>query len=392
MIERHLISNIISRLKSFPAVAILGPRQVGKTTLAKTLLQRYYDLELEQERLRLDIQWNDIIKSKEIIILDEAQNYPGIFPRIRNAIDSERKWNSRFLILGSVSPGLMKEVSEFLTGRIAICELNPFSVLEVGIEDDERLWLMGGYPDGGILQANNFPVWQENYLELLAMRDLPVWGLNASPPVTRRFFRMLAASHGNIWNASQIGKSLGISYHTVNSYLGYLEQAYLVRRLTPYHANIKKRLVKSPKIYWRDSGLLHSLLHVHNTEELLVQPWVGISWESWIIEQILMALNIFDLSYDGPYYLRTNDGYEIDLIFSLSGITYAIEIKLSSSPGQGDKERLEKAASLIGADRKVLISKTPDHTESEVFISTNLRGFLSKTLMSHLQMQLKAES
>lgn len=378
MVKRLASKTIVARLKSFPAVAILGPRQVGKTTLAKTISKTYYDLELDQERLKLDIQWNDLLKSKEVIVLDEAQNYPVIFPRIRNAIDTDRKRNGRFLILGSVSPGLMKEVSEFLTGRIAICELTPFSIIEV--KDEDRLWLMGGYPDGGILEKENFPVWQESYLELLAMRDLPVWGLSARPPVIKRFFGMLAASHGTIWNASQIGKSLGISYHTVNSYLGYLEQAYLVRRVQPYHANIKKRLVKSPKVYWRDSGLLHCLHHVHNAEELLGQPWVGVSWESWIIEQILIFLNIYGFSYDGPYYLRTNDGYEIDLIFSLSGITYAIEIKLSSSPGAGDRDRLEKAARLIGADRKILISKTSEHAESQDFISTNLKGFLSKFL------------
>jgi len=380
MIKRLITKNIISRLKSYPAVAILGPRQVGKTTLAKTLSKTYYDLELEQERLRLDIQWNSLIKSKEVIILDEAQNYPEIFPRIRNAIDIERKRNGRFLILGSVSPGLMQGVSEFLTGRVALCELNPFSVLEVDGKRDERLWLMGGYPDGGIIKEQQFPVWQQNYLDLLAMRDLPVWGLNARPPVIKRFFGMLAASHGNIWNASQIGKSLGLSYHTVNSYLAYLEQTYLVRRLLPYHTNIKKRLVKSPKVYWRDSGLLHSLLHAHTANALLTQPWVGVSWESWIIEQILIFLNISGSSYEGPYYLRTNDGYEIDLILSLSGMTYAIEIKLSSSPGKGDRDRIEKTADMIGADRRVLISKIPGHVESKAFVSTNLRGFLTKTL------------
>jgi len=380
MIKRLITKNIISRLKSYPAVAILGPRQVGKTTLAKTLSKTYYDLELEQERLRLDIQWNSLIKSKEVIILDEAQNYPEIFPRIRNAIDIERKRNGRFLILGSVSPGLMQGVSEFLTGRVALCELNPFSVLEVDGKRDERLWLMGGYPDGGIIKEQQFPVWQQNYLDLLAMRDLPVWGLNARPPVIKRFFGMLAASHGNIWNASQIGKSLGLSYHTVNSYLAYLEQTYLVRRLLPYHTNIKKRFVKSPKVYWRDSGLLHSLLHVHTADALLTQPWVGVSWESWIIEQILIFLNISGSSYEGPYYLRTNDGYEIDLILSLSGMTYAIEIKLSSSPGKGDRDRIEKTADMIGADRRVLISKIPGHVESKAFVSTNLRGFLTKTL------------
>jgi predicted AAA+ superfamily ATPase len=235
MIKRKLQKLISSRLQAFPAVALLGPRQVGKTTLAKTLSKTYFDLELEEEKLKLDIQWNQLIQMKEMIVLDEAQNFPEIFPRIRSAIDKDRKRMGRFLILGSVSPGLMKEVSEFLTGRIALCELSPLSVLEVNQEKDEALWLKGGYPDGGILKDKNFPIWQKSYLDLLAMRDLPAWGLSARPQMTRRFFRMLATSHGSIWNASQIGKSLGLSYHTVNLYLDHLEQAYLLRKLQPFY-------------------------------------------------------------------------------------------------------------------------------------------------------------
>lgn len=376
MIERKLRHIILSRLKLMPSVAILGPRQVGKTTLAKTLSSVYYDLELEEEKLRLDLQWNDIIQSDKTIVLDEAQNHPEIFPRIRSAIDKERKRNGRFLILGSVSPGLMKEVSELLTGRIAICELTPFSIGELGNEKESALWLMGGYPDGGVLQKKNFPVWQKSYLELLAMRDLPLWGMPSKPEATKRFFKMLAASNGTVWNASQIGKSLGITYHTVNSYLDFLEQAYLVRRLQPYHANIKKRLVKSPKIYWRDSGLLHSLFNIRNTDELIVQPWVGTSWEGWVIEQILIYLNYSDINYDGPYYFRTNDGYELDLILIISGRPYGIEIKLGSSPGPGDLERLKRASDLIGADTRVLVSKTDHPVEGDNTISTNIRGLL----------------
>jgi predicted AAA+ superfamily ATPase len=238
MIQRELRNVILSRLKLMPAVALLGPRQVGKTTLARTLSSSYYDLELEEEKLRLDLQWNDIINSGELIVLDEAQNYPEIFPRIRNAIDRDRKRNGRLLILGSVSPGLMKEVSEFLTGRIAICELSPFSIKELSEEQGNTLWLMGGYPDGGVLQNEKYPIWQHNYLDLLAMRDLPLWGMPAKPQVTKKFFKMLAVSNGTLWNASQIGKSLGISYHTANSYLDLLEQAYLIRMLQPYHTNI----------------------------------------------------------------------------------------------------------------------------------------------------------
>ena len=376
MIKRKLQKLISGRLHSFPAVALLGPRQVGKTTLAKNLSRQYFDLELEEEKLRLDIQWNQLIQSKKTIVLDEAQNFPEIFPRVRSAIDQDRKRMGRFLILGSVSPGLMKEVSEFLTGRIALCELSPFSVLELKQQQDEDLWLKGGYPDGGILKARNFPVWQKSYIDLLAMRDLPAWGLPARPQVTRRFFRMLAASHGSIWNASQIGKSLGLTYHTVNTYLDFLEQAYLIRKLPPYFTNIKKRLVKSPKIYFRDSGLLHSLMNASRKDELLVQPWVGASWEGWVIEQIFIFLNMENINFDGPYYFRTNDGNEIDLIFITDRTIFTVEIKLSSSPARDDMERLRKAADLVGKCQKVLISKTTHPTESTGLLSTNLRGFL----------------
>ena len=196
MISREIKKTILARLKKFPAVALLGPRQAGKTTLARTFSTRYYDLEIEQDRLRLDIQWEDIINKDKIIILDEAQDYPEIFPRIRNAIDNNRKKNGRFLILGSVSPGLMQQVSEFLTGRIALCEISPLFLAEVRKKDIDTLWLRGGFPDGGILDDDQFPVWQQNYLDLLAMRDLPHWGLSAKPQVIKKFFKMIAAVHG----------------------------------------------------------------------------------------------------------------------------------------------------------------------------------------------------
>ncbi|MDY6988443.1 MAG: ATP-binding protein [Thermodesulfobacteriota bacterium] len=373
MIPRHLHTIISSRLRSFPAVALLGARQTGKTTLAKGLSPVYYDLEVESEKLRLDLQWDNIIASDELIILDEAQNFPGIFPRLRSAIDTERKRNGRFLILGSVSPGLMKEVSEFLTGRIAICELGPLWLEEMGVSHLDDMWLMGGFPDGGILDKNAFPVWQRNYLDLLAMRDLPTWGLPAKPQMTRRFFQMLAVGNGNMWNASLMGKSLGIAYHTVNAYLDYLEQAYLIRRLQPFHANIKKRLVKSPKVFWKDSGLLHSLLGIRNIDDLLVQPWVGISWECWVIEQILTCLNVHDIGHE-PYYFRTQDGHELDLVLRLFGELWAFEIKLSSVPDKRELDRLTKTAEIIGADTRVLVSRTPEHIEGPQGISTNLAG------------------
>lgn len=375
MIKRKLKNTIISHLKKFPAVALLGPRQSGKTTLAKTFSATYYDLEVEQEKLRLDLQWDEITQSDHLIVLDEAQCYPEIFPRIRSAIDNHRDKMGRFMILGSVSPGLMVQVSEFLTGRIALCELSPFYIDEVKSKGLDNLWLVGGFPDGGILKRDSFPLWQKSYLDLLAMRDLPQWGLPATPQVTQRLFRMLAVSNGNVWNASQIGKSMGLSYHTVNSYLNYLEQAYLIRRLQPFHTNIRKRLVKSPKVYWRDTGLLHSLQGVNSSDDLIVQPWVGFSWEGFVIEQILICLVAQGSHYEA-YFFRTNDGHELDLLLILNGKKWAFEIKLSGSPGRDELDRLEKAAEMVGADRKVLISRTRREIEGADVVSTNLYGVL----------------
>jgi len=375
MLKRKLTNTLISYLKKFPAVALLGPRQSGKTTLAKTFSTSYYDLEVEQEKLRLDVQWDEITQSDHLIVLDEAQSYPEIFPRIRNAIDNRRNTMGRFMILGSVSPGLMIKVSEFLTGRIAICELSPFYMDEVKHKGLDNLWLVGGFPDGGILKSDRFPLWQNNYLDVLAMRDLPQWGLPATPQVTQRFFRMLAINNGNVWNASQIGKSMGLSYHTVNSYLNYLEQAYLIRRLQPFHVNIRKRLVKSPKVYWRDTGLLHSLQGVTSSDDLIVQPWVGFSWEGFVIEQILICLEAQGIHHEA-YFFRTNDGYELDLLLILNGKKWAFEIKLSGSPGRDELARLKKAAAMVEADKKLLISRTQREIKGADVVSTNLHGVL----------------
>lgn len=375
MVKRHIKNIIVSRLKSFPAVALLGPRQSGKTTLAKTFSTTYYDLEVEQEKLRLDLQWEDITRTDNLIILDEAQNYPEIFPRIRNVIDSKREKIGRFMILGSVSPGLMTQVSEFLTGRIAICELSPFSIKEVKQRGKDNLWLMGGFPDGGILRKNQFPVWQENYLDLLAMRDLPIWGLPATPKVTQRFFRMLAAGNGTVWNASQVGKSMGLSYHTVNLYLNYLEQTYLIRKLQPFYINTRKRLIKSPKVFWRDTGLLHTLMGVSSMGDLIIQPWVGFSWEGFVIEQILICLEIQDKTYEA-YYFRTGDGYELDLVLKIDGEIWGFEIKLSSAPGKRELDGLKKTAEMIGVDKMALVSRTKKEIKGTDIISTNIDGIL----------------
>lgn len=376
MVKRLLRRQVLDRLRQFPAVALLGPRQSGKTTLAKTLPSRYFDLEQSEDQLRLDLQWDSLIRSGERVILDEAQVLPGIFPRIRGAIDAKRKQNGRFLLLGSVAPGLMRNVSESLAGRLAICELHPLLLPEIGKGcDADDLWLRGGFPDGGILKKKNFPVWEKDYLALLAQRDLPAWGLAAKPQTTLRFFKILAACHGQIWNASKIGASLGLSYHTVNHYLEYLQNAYLILSLAPYHANIRKRLVKSPKIFWQDSGLLHALLGVSGMEPLLSQPWVGVSWEGWCINQILAALKARGKDFEA-YFFRTNDGHEIDLVLKFPNRLWALEFKLTSAPGREDAGRLNATADLIGADKRLLVSKTERPMLSSEFVSTNIQHCL----------------
>jgi hypothetical protein len=340
---------------------VVGPRQTGKTTLARSLGGVYFDLEQPGDRLRLDLRWDGLARAGSLVVLDEAQSWPEVFPRLRGAIDADRRRNGRFLLLGSVSPGLMRAVSESLAGRLALVELTPFLLGELPEVTLADLWLLGGFPDGGVLGQGGFPEWQTDYLTLLAERDLPVWGLPAAPRTTLRLLRMLAAAHGQIWNASQIGQSLGLSYHTVNSYVDFLEGAFLVRRLPPWLPNLRKRLVRSPRVYWRDSGLLHALLGARTAEDLLAQPWVGASWEGFVIHQVLGSLAASGISVD-PHYFRTSDGYEADLVFRLGTVVWAIEAKLTADPSPGDFDRLMRAGEMIGADRRYLVAQVRSPT------------------------------
>ena len=377
MLTRKTTAVLGTRQQSYPAVAVVGPRQCGKTTLARSLGGQYFDLEQEPDRLRLDLEWESLADGRELIILDEAQTWPEVFPRLRGAIDRDRKRNGRFLLLGSVSPSLMAQVSESLAGRLAVVELTPLLQAELGNENQrKRLWLCGGYPDGGVLGGRGFPVWQRNYLDLLTQRDLPNWGLPAHARTTHRLLQMLAAVHGQEWNASQVGKSLALSYHTVNSYLDYLEGAFLVRRLPAYQANIRKRLVKRPKVYWRDTGLLHALLNLPDRAALLSQPWVGASWEGFVISQVLATLQYTDRTFDA-YYLRTSDQREIDLLVQVDSELWALEIKLTTHPGPNDMKRLNATADLIGADRRFLVCQRSEFLQSGPQVVCDLEGLIA---------------
>ena len=376
MIRRLVQQLVRERLAAYPAVALVGPRQCGKTTLAQAMEGAYFDLEQEPERLRLDLEWDGLVVGKDLVILDEAQAWPEVFVRLRGAIDRDRRRMGRFLLLGSVSPTLMVQVSESLAGRLSLVGLTPFLLSELKTKASrERRWLCGGYPDGGVLGPERYPQWQLDYMALLTQRDLPTWGMPARPRTTDRLLRMLAALHGQTWNSSRVGQSLGLSYHTVNSYLVYLEGAFLIRRLPPFQANIRKRLVKSPKVYWRDSGLLHALLNVPDERALLAQPWVGASWEGFVVEQALGELSSRGRNFT-PYYFRTTDQLELDLVLDFGRELWAVVVKLTSSPSRDDMARLDKTADLINASRRFLVTRTRRSTGDHRRQSCNLRAFL----------------
>ena len=378
MLNRAIRRELDERLRAYPAVTLAGPRQCGKTTVARAFDGHYFDLEQQGDRLRLDLAWNEVISSERLVILDEAQEWPEVFPRLRGAIDDDRKRLGRFLLLGSVSPALMTQVSESLAGRLSLLELTPLLRSELPTSQAQaQHWLQGGYPDGGVLDTGGYPRWQLDYLSLLSQRDLPNWGLSAKPQTTDRLLRMLAALHAQAWNASQVGQSLGLSHHTVNTYLDYLVGVFLIRRLPSWQSNIRKRLTKAPKVYWRDSGLLHALHGVSNHDDLLNRPWAGASWEGYVIEQTIGELTTCGVHVT-PWYFRTSDQYEIDLLLEFGKELWAVEIKLTSSPSTQDMSRLDKVADMVEATHRFLISQTTRPSDGERRASCNLATFLAR--------------
>lgn len=375
MIPRVYRSQLRDKLGKFPAVALIGPRQCGKTTLARQLGGVYFDMETAGSEARLDAEWDTLAGGSQLVIIDEAQQAPQVFPRLRGTIDADRKRNGRFLLLGSVSPALMESVSESLAGRLGLVRMTPFILPELKAGQMDDLWLRGGYPDGGILAPSMFPEWQESYLELLATRDLPTWGLPAKPKQTLRLFGMLAAVHGQPLNASQLGGSMALNHKTILSYSDFLEGVFLIRRLPPYSANIRKRLVKTPRIFWRDSGLLHALMGVSDLERLYRQPWLGQSWEGFVIEQTLATLLAVDKRVQ-PYFLRTSDGYELDLVLDWVTERWAVEVKLTSNPTSAMIDRLNQTADMIDATRRVLVCRVARKIETERLLVAGLPVWL----------------
>ena len=337
MIHRHLSSELLEQITDMPAVAVLGPRQVGKTTLVKALEAQlskkviYLDLESPQDRNRL--QDPEIYLSERqdlLIVLDEIQRMPELFPLLRASIDRHRV-AGRFVLSGSASPELLQKSSESLAGRISYLELQPLHWGEVSeIVSYGQHWLRGGFPE--MLLANSDRVANRrmnDFITTYVERDLPMLGLSASPNLIRNLLSILVGVHANLLNVSELSRSIGMSVTTVNRYLDFLENAFLIRRLQPWHLNIKKRIVKSPKLFIRDSGMLHALADIADLEVLAGSLWLGGSWEGYIVQQIIAQLNY----NTRPYFYRTADGSELDLVL-VRGIlpVLGIEIKYSNSP------------------------------------------------------------
>jgi uncharacterized protein len=322
----------LSRLaKEFPSVLILGARQVGKTTLARTTFPKIPYCDLERPDLRGLFVGDPVFqirsRANPALILDEAQAVPEVFAALRGIIDEDRRTNGRFILLGSAQPDLVRAVSESLAGRVGILELDPLTAAEAVAGSPTRtwrqLWLSGGFPDA---LRGDFRTWWESFLRTYVERDLPALGVKADPVFMRRLLTMLAHAQGGLMNASRLGASLGVSYHTVQRHLDVLEQTFIVRRLPPYHRNVGKRLVKAPKVYLRDTGLVHHLLNLATLEEVANHPIVGPSWETFVIEDLIRReRNVHPHSQF--FFWRTNVGVEVDLIIDRGSARIAIEIK-----------------------------------------------------------------
>ena len=350
MIKRSLFPKLIDAVKNNPAVALLGPRQVGKTTLALEAGRRfkahYLDLESEQDRAKLSQPELYLADHQDkLVILDEVHRAPGLFPVLRGLIDRARRAGRRttqYLLLGSASLDLLKQSGESLAGRIAYLELAPFNVLETQDLPRDDLWVRGGFPESLLARdASRSQRWRQDFIRTYLERDIPQFGLRIAAETLRRFWVMLAHHQGGLLNTAQFARNLGVDAKTAASYLDLLADLLIVRRLPAWHANVGKRLVKSPKVYVRDSGLVHALLNVNDKEALLAHPVVGQSWECFVIENLLVSAG----GKSQGYFYRTGGGAEIDLLLAWpGGKLWAIEIKRSLSP------RLERGFHAACAD------------------------------------------
>jgi predicted AAA+ superfamily ATPase len=363
MFHRQLVTKLNRLAKQFPVLAITGSRQIGKSTLARMYAEAvgkelvFYDLENPSDHFALENQTTSLLEShsNQLVVIDEIQRMKSLFPVLRYLVDKDRK-ALRFLLLGSASPELIRDSSESLAGRIAFAELSGFLPTEIGLENWDRLWFRGGYPlaylqDDDVLRKD----WLENYLNTYVQRDLPLLGMPAEPSVTLRLMFMLAHINGQILNMSNIARSLGLSVNTIKTYLYFLENAGIIRLLQPWFVNSGKRLVKNPKLYFRDSGLLHYLLGVRTRQDLSRHPGCGASFEGFIVEKTLADVRLSAQ----PYFYAEHSGGEIDLV-----LVDGIEVKQTIEIKLGGLSNMRKPSRLIHSSfsnaKHVLVSGAAD--------------------------------
>ncbi len=384
MINRRILADINDSLSFFPVVSIVGPRQVGKTTLAKQIMKQvdkptlYLDLEIHSDLFKLnDAELFLSQHADHLVVIDEVQLKKELYPLIRGLVDQHRV-PARFLLLGSASPELIRDSSESLAGRIAYHQLFPIGLTEIPDDISQNdLWLKGGFPNMLFTEKTNLSIrWMENFISTYLNRDLLQLGLSASPKVIRNLWTMMAHLNGQLLNASTIGNSLGITTPTAKRYIDFLENAFLLKSLHPFHWNISKRLVKTPKVYLTDNGILHHLLGVNDFLALSGNPIIGSSWESFVLNQVQAVLpEEIDL-----YFYRTHHGAEVDLVFARGyNVIATAEVKYSNSP-QLTKGNFQAFEDLKAPVNYVITPSSDNYLFKERIRICSLRTFIFEYL------------
>lgn len=346
MLRKTLAGEILDGLRHSPVVALLGPRQSGKTTLARQVARsgalsfderlNYFDLEDPAHLERLSTPRLALERLEGLVVIDEVQHRPELFPILRVLADRDGA-TARFLVLGNASRDLIRQGSETLAGRIQFVEVTPFHLKETGPGSLDALWLRGGFPPSFLAESDDASWrWRDAYIRTFLERDIPALGIRIPPLGLRRFWMMLAHYHGQIFNASEIGKSLGVADTTVARYLDVLAGTFMVRRLAPWFENLQKRQVKRPKIYFRDSGILHRLLGIADLGQLVTHPKLGASWEGFALEQVIRLSGV---PAEEAFFWGVHNQAELDLLLFLKGRRFGFEVKYTDAPKITSSER-----------------------------------------------------